>query len=389
MGAERDVDVERARELARGLAPATDFELVPVPESAGRVLAADVAAARDLPAADVSAMDGWAVRSGDTPGALRAVGESAAGEPWQRELRPGEAVAISTGGVLPPGADAVARREVAGVDGDRVTVADGLEPWRDVRRRGELIRDGGLLLEAGHRVAPHEVGAIGAVGLARVPCLRRPTAGVLATGAELVPLGDPAGPAQVYDSSRHGVAAQLAAAGADVVTVATVGDDLGETVAAIGGMLDAGVDVVVTCGGISVGPHDHVRAALEELCVEEVMRGVRATPIRPTWLGRRGRQAVLGLSGNPASAAVAVHLLGRPLVGAPEDWWRRGPISVAVAGHPDRVELVRCSERRGALVPARHQGSHAVTSLTGSDALAIVPAGGVAAGEVVAYSRMA
>lgn len=389
MGAEHDVTVERARELARGLAPATDVELVAVAESAGRVLAAEVAAARDLPAADVSAMDGWAVRARDTPGALRAVGESAAGAPWPLTLGPGEAVAISTGGVLPPGADAVARREVTEVDGDRVTVAGGLRPWRDVRRQGELIRHGAPLLGGGHRVAPHEVGAIGAVGLARVPCLRRPTAAVLATGAELVPLGDPAGPAQVYDASRHGVAAQLAAGGADVVTVATVGDDLAETVAALGAMLDAGVDVVVTCGGISVGPHDHVRAALRELCVEEVVRGVRATPIRPTWLGRRGRQVVLGLSGNPASAAVAVHLLGRPLIGAPEDWWRRGPISIAVAGHPARVELVRCSERRGALVPARHQGAHAVTSLTGTDALAMVPPGGVAAGEVVAYSRMA
>ncbi|MGE0027788.1 MAG: molybdopterin molybdotransferase MoeA [Thermoleophilia bacterium] len=389
MGAEHDVTVERARDLARELAPATDVELVAVPESAGRVLAAGVAAARDLPAADVSAMDGWAVRAQDTPGELRAVGESAAGAPWPLVLRAGEAVAISTGGVLPPGADAVARREVTAVDGDRVTVTAGLEPWRDVRRQGELIRDGAPLLDGGHRVAPHEVGAIGAVGLARVPCLRRPTAAVLATGAELVPLGDPAGPAQVYDSSRHGVAAQLAAGGAEVVTVTTVGDDLAATVAALGAMLDAGVDVVVTCGGISVGPHDHVRAALAELCVEEVMRGVRATPIRPTWLGRRGRQAVLGLSGNPASAAVALHLVGRPLIGAPEDWWRRGPISVAVAGHPERAELVRCSERRGALVPARHQGAHAVTSLTGTDALALVPPGGVAAGEVVPYSRMA
>ena len=104
---------------------------------------------------------------------------------------------------------------------------------------------------------------------------------VLATGAELVPLGDPAGPAQVHDSSRHGVAAQLAAAGAEVIAVATVGDDLDETVAALGAMLDAGVDVVVTCGGISGGPHDHVRAALEQLCVEEVMRGVQRHPHPP------------------------------------------------------------------------------------------------------------
>jgi molybdopterin molybdotransferase len=389
MGAEQDVTVERALELARSLAPARDIELVHVPEAAGRVLASDVAAARDLPAADVSAMDGWAVRADDTPGTLHAVGESAAGAPWEAELRPGEAVAISTGGVLPPGADAVARREVTALEGHRVTVTADLAPWRDVRRQGELIHADATLLPAGHRVAPHEVGAIGAVGLARVPCLRRARAAVLATGAELVPLGDPAGPAQVHDSSRHGVAAQLAASGAEVVAVATVGDDHDETVAAIGAMLDADVDLVVTCGGISVGSHDHVRAALEELCVEEVVRGVRATPIRPTWLGRRGPQAVLGLSGNPASAAVAVHLLGRPLIGAPEDWWRRGPISVAVAGHPERVQLVRCSERRGALVPAQHQGAHAITSLTGTDALAMVPPGGVAAGEAVAYSRMA
>lgn len=389
MAGERDVDVDRARELARGLAPATDLELVPVPESAGRVLAADVASARDLPAADASAMDGWAVRAADTPGTLLAVGESAAGAPWGRRLGPGEAVAISTGGVLPAGADAVARSEVTSVDGDRVAVGAGLEPWRDVRRLGELIRDGAVLLRAGHRVAPHEVGAIGAVGLARVPCLRRPAVAVLAAGAELVPLGEPAGPAEVHDASRHGVAAQLTAAGAEVVAVATVGDDHDETVAALGAMLDAGSDVVVTCGGIAAGPHDHVRAALAELCVEEVMRGVRATPVRPAWLGRRGRQAVLGLPGNPASAAVAAHLLGRPLVGAPEDWWRRGPIAVAVPGDPERTTLVRCSERRGGLVPAAHQGAHAITSLAGSDALALVPPGGVGAGDVVAYSRMA
>ena len=353
------------------------------------MLAADVAAARDLPAADVSAMDGWAVRAEDTPGELHAVGESSAGAPWEPELRPGEAVAISTGGVLPPGADAVARREVTDVEGDRVRVAADVEPWHDVRRQGELIRDGALLLEAGTRwrrtrwarSAPWAWPGCRACADPPPPCSRQ--------GRSWCRWATRPARRRCTTRAATGSAAQLAAGGAEVVAVATVGDDLEETVAALGAMLDAGVDVVATCGGISVGPHDHVRAALEELCVEEVMRGVQATPIRPTWLGLRGRQAVLGLSGNPASAAVAVHLLGRPLIGAPEDWWRRGPISVAVAGHPERVELVRCSERRGALVPARHQGAHAVTSLTGTDALAMVPPGGVAAGEVVAYSRMA
>lgn len=388
MAAEHDVSVERAREIARALAPRTGAEDVPVPDAAGRVLAADVRAVRDLPAAEVSAMDGWAVRAADTPGVLRAVGESAAGVPRSAGLAPGEAVAISTGATLPPGADAVARREVTDVDGASVTVNAAVAPWRDVRRRGELIRAGDVLLAAGHRVAPHEVGAIGAAGHAAVPCARRTRVAVLATGAELVPLGAAAGPAEVHDSSRHGVAAQLVAAGAEIAAAETVGDDLAATAAALARMLDGGVDLVVTCGGISGGAHDHVRPALAGLGVEEVMRGVRATPIRPTWLGRRGGQVVLGLSGNPASAAIALHLLGRPLVGAPEGWWHRAPLAAAVGGHPGRAELVRCAERPEGLVPMEHQGAHAITSLTGATALALVPRGGAAAGESVAFSRM-
>ena len=245
-----------------------------------------------------------------------------------------------------------------------------------------------MLLAAGHRVAPHEVGALGAAGHAAVACARRARVAVLATGAELVPLGAAAGPAEVHDSSRHGVAAQLVAAGARIVAADTVGDELDATVAALARMLDGGADLVVTCGGVSGGPHDHVRPALARLGVAEVMRGVRATPIRPTWLGRRGDLVVLGLSGNPASAAVALHLLGRPLVGGPDDWWRHAPLAAAVAGHPDRAELVRCAERPEGLVPMAHQGAHAITSLTGATALALVPPGGAEAGAPVAFSRM-
>ena len=334
MAGEQDVSVERAREIARELAPPTGAEDVPVPEAAGRVLAADARAVRDLPAAEVSAMDGWAVRAADTPGVLRAVGESAAGVPRSAGLGAGEAVAISTGATLPPGADAVARREVTTVEGTSVAVDRAVAPWRDVRRRGELIRAGEVLLAAGHRVASHEVGALGAAGHATVPCARRTRVAVLATGAELVPLGAAAGPAEVHDSSRHGVAAQLVAAGAQIVMAETVGDDLDATAAALARMLDAGVDLVVTAAASPAGRTTTCAPALARLGVDEAMRGVRATPIRPTWLGRRGDQAVLGLSGNPASAAVALHLLGRPLVGAPDDWWRRGAADRGRRGIP-------------------------------------------------------
>lgn len=356
--------------------------------AAGRTLAEDVVAARDLPAADVSAMDGWAVRAADTPGTLLAAGESAAGAPRGAALRPGEAMAISTGALLPPGADAVARREIVAADGDAVAVGAVVAPGRDVRRAGEVIRAGGVLLPAGHRVRAHEVGAIGAVGLAVVRCARRPRVGVLATGSELVPLGAPAGPAEVHDSSRLGVAAQLAAAGAEVVAEATVGDGLDVTVDALAAMLDAGADVLVTCGGISAGDHDLVRPALTRLGFEEVVRGVRATPIRPTVIARRGARTALGLPGNPASAAIAAHVLGRPLLGVPDGPWARAPLAEAVAGHPERPLLLRCALAPEGLVPRPHQGSHAVTSLAGADAIAVVPAGGARAGEAVAWTPL-
>lgn len=386
--------MEEALELARALAPAMSAEPVPVPEAAGRVLAEDVRAARDLPAHASSAMDGWAVRAADTPGALTVAGESAAGLPSGVVLDAGHAIVVSTGASLPEGADAVARREIVRVDGAAIAIDQAVPAGRDVRRRGETIRAGALLLGRGHRVAPHEVGALGAMGRAEVLCARRPRVAILATGAELVALGAPVSAAEVHDSSRHGLAAQAAEAGALVVASVTVGDDLEATVAALAGLLhapgDVRPDVVITNGGISAGDHDLVRPALERLAVEEVARGVRAKPVHPTYLGRRGDQIVLGLPGNPASAAVAFHLLGRPLLGRPDGWWRRAPLTAAIETRPGRAELLRCVEGPGGLTPRPDQGPHAVTSLAGATALAWVGEDeDGAAGSVVRFSLLA
>jgi molybdopterin molybdotransferase len=394
MSVRHGIGVQEALDLAHGLAPALPGEPVAVPEAAGRVLAEDVRAGRDLPAQAGSAMDGWAVRAADTPGPLRTTGESAAGSPAGVALGSGCAIAISTGASLPEGADAVARREIARLDGTTVVVTEAVAPGRDVRRRGETIREGELLLGRGHRVAPHEVGALGATGRAEVLCARRPRVAILATGAELVALGATAGPAEVHDSSRHGLAAQAVAAGALVVASVTVGDDLEDTVAALAGLLDGSgdlrPDIVITNGGISAGDHDLVRPALQRLGVEEVARGVRARPVHPTYLGRRGDQVVLGLPGNPASAAVAFHLLGRPLLGARNDWWHRAPLTAAADTRPGRAELVRCVEGPEGLTPRPDQGPHAVTSLAGATALAWVGEDeDGAAGSLVRFSRLA
>ena len=393
MSGRHGIGVQEALDLAHGLAPAMPAEPVPVPEAAGRVLAEDVRAGRDLPAQTGSAMDGWALRAADTPGVLTVAGESAAGQPPGVALGAGCAMAVSTGATLPEGADAVARREIVRVEGTTIAVTEAVAAGRDVRRRGETIRAGELLLGRGHRVAPHEVGALGAMGRARVLCARRPRVAILATGAELVALGAAASPFEVHDSSRHGLAAQAVAAGALVVASVTVGDDLEETVAALARLLDAPgdsrPDVVITNGGISTGDHDLVRPALERLGVEEVARGVRAKPVHPTYLGRRGDQVVLGLPGNPASAAIAFHLLGRPLLGARNDWWRRAPLTAAVETRPGRAELLRCVEGPEGLTPKPDQGPHAVTSLAGATALAWVgEAEDGGAGSVVHFSRL-
>ena len=388
------ISVADALAVARALAPATPAETVAVPEAAGRTLAEDVCAGRDLPAATSSAMDGWAVRAADTPGALIATGESAAGHPSTASLGVGQAAAISTGAILPEGADAVARREITVVAGGTVRVTEAVAPGRDVRRRGETIQAGGLLLGAGHRVAPHEVGSLGAMGRATVLCYRRPRVAIVATGAELIPLGATARPSDVHDSSRHGLAAQATAAGAVVVQSLTVDDELDATIATLRALLDADddhrPDIIVTAGGISVGPHDLVRPALAHLGVEELVRGVQAAPVRPTYLGRRGDQVVLGLSGNPASAAIGFHLLGRPLLRVEDDWWRRALLTADVATRPGRAELLRCVEGAEGLSPVADQGAHAMTSLAGATALAWLGEDeGGRAGTVVPFSRMA
>jgi molybdopterin molybdotransferase len=388
----RDVTLEHALDLARRHAVRTEAEDVPVASAAGRRLAAAVTARADLPSADVSAMDGFAVRAADAPGTLRVSGESAAGSPPAAAIGPGEAARISTGAALPQGADAVVPVERAGEEDGGVLVP-AVAAGEHVRRRGEVIERGAVLLEAGAWVAPHEVVALGSAGHASVRCRRRPRVALLATGAELIPLGAASRAGGVWDSSRVGLAAQAAAAGARPVAALTVGDDAGETQLALEALLDEGdepPELVITAGGVGGGRHDHVRAALARIGVEEVLRGVRADPCRPVWLGRRGDQVVLGLPGNPVSAAVGFHLLGRELLGRREDWRRRAPLARDVPSWADRADLPRCRIRDGALEPMPQQGSHAITSLCGADAIAWVPAraGGLRAGDETAYSPL-
>ena len=395
-GVLRDVTFDEALAAVRGLALRLPAEPVRLEELVGRALAEDVRARGDHPAFTNSAMDGYALRAADAAGgtALRLVGESRAGAPFGGTVGAGEAIRISTGAELPEGADAILRVEDAAEEGESVRPAAAPAPGTFVRHRGEDVHVGQVLLRAGEVVGPHEVAVVAGAGHARVACARRPRVAVLGSGDEVVPAGGELGPGQVYDANRPGVAAQAEAAGGRVVARAVVPDDRDATIATIAGLLDGddgdAPDLLVTTGGVSVGRHDHLRPAFEACGVRELLYGVEIRPGHPLWLGRRGEQLVLGLPGNPVSAAVCFHAFGRPLLGRTDSWERRMPMAERYVKGTPRTELVRCAEADGALRPLPRQGSHAITSLAGASHLAVVEAARreVAAGELVRTTRL-
>lgn len=365
-------------------------EWVPLDQVHGRRLATDVVARRDLPPAPSSAMDGWAVRGGEAGAALRVTDESAAGHGPSRPIRPGEACRISTGALLPEGADAVVRREDGREIGGRLVIDSAVVPGDHVRPRGDDLAAGERLLAAGTVVAAHELAVLAAAGYAGALCAARPVAAVLTTGDELVPPGAEVPHGHRTESNLAGLAAQARAAGATVGARTHAGDDRGSTAAALSTLLDGQPDVLVTVGGVSVGDHDHVAGALARLGARWAFRGVAMRPGHPVGVAVCRSTVILALPGNPAAAAVAFHLLGRPLLGAGEDWARRAVLAAPCRRHPRATTFVRCSEGAGGLRPLARQGSAQLGSLAGARALAwIAPGDGdVDAGTAVPVSTL-
>jgi molybdopterin molybdotransferase len=351
-----------------------------VPEALGLMLAEDVVAAGDVPAFANSAMDGFAVRAGPSNRRLRVVGESRAGTPFTGEVHDGEAVRISTGAALPAGADAVLQIELIEVDGDEIVLGDAVAAGRNVRDAGSDQRAGTRVLAAGTRLGPAELGVAIGAGRINVHVTPRPRVAILTTGDELMEPGTPLQPGQIHDSNGPTLAALASRAGAEVVGRGHAVDDPEATRAVIAQALDE-ADVVILAGGVSVGPHDHVKGALTELGVRELLWRVALRPGKPTWLGERDGKLVLGLPGNPVSAYVTFLLFARPALAAlagadPSVPRTSAPLAVALPRHPDRDEMVRVyRDADGRVAPTGPQDSHVLSSLLGADALALVPRG--------------
>ncbi len=382
-------------------APRMAAEEVAIGDARGRVLAEPVdAGAEAVPGFDNSAMDGYAVRAADTaraaeesPVSLRIAGESRAGHPAEAALAAGEAIAISTGAMVPDGADAVVRVEDTRAANGSVEIlaapADGL----NIRRAGEDVRPGERLLEPGVTLSAAELGVLVSVGRESAICACRPRVSVRATGDELVGPGDALFPGAVRNSNTYTLPALATEAGAEIVDVAQARDTPGATREAIAAALAS--DVVIVSGGVSVGEHDHVRPALAELGVEQVFWGVSLRPGKPTYFGVGAEGTlVFGVPGNPVSAMVTFLLFARPairrMLGAP-DARRRASARLAepYPKKPGRAHAIRVRLELGdagwLATPTKDQGSHVLTSMLGADALAYLPAdrGDFDAGESV------
>jgi molybdopterin molybdotransferase len=392
------LSIAEAQRLVLEHARPLPAETVALEDAARRVLAEPARAEIDLPPFPSSAMDGYAVRGADTPGRLRVEARIAAGKPAVGALEPGQAMGIATGGVVPAGADAVIPTEYVVEYGNAIEIRSAVESGENVRPRGGDIRAGEVVVEPGSVLTPARLGALAAAGIPQVQCARRPRATVLPTGTELRRPGEVLGAGEIYEANGLILAAQLEAAGAVVELMPAVGDDEGAHRGALEHAL--GADVVVTSGGVSVGPHDLVRRVEAELGVEEVFWRVSVKPGKPIAFGVRERTLVFGLPGNPVSALVGFVLFVEPAIralqGVPEPLPRfdRGRLAGARRRNPERDELLRARLRRSeggpVLEPLSGQESHMIARSAGADALVFVPRGEgeLADGASVEYLRL-
>ncbi|MET0615837.1 MAG: gephyrin-like molybdotransferase Glp [Thermoleophilaceae bacterium] len=396
------ITIEEARRRVLATVTRLGDEPVALDAALGRVLAEEVSSTLPVPPFDSSAMDGFAVVAG--PAAeLSVVGEARAGHPYSGRVEPGSAVRISTGAVLPEGADAVVPVErTAAVKGagsgdgvdfdpvmrgkgrhDRVSVP-GTESGENVRRAGEDIPLNAVVLHAGALIGPAELGVAASVGKAELRCGTKPRVAVLVTGDELTEPGAALAPGGIYSSNAYALAAQVERAGGVVVARARVPDQPEGTRAALERALDQ-ADVVVVSGGVSVGPHDHVKPALRDLGVEERFWGVRLRPGKPTWFGARGSTLAFGLPGNPVSAMITFQLFARPALAALQGAAPDARRVAAVLESPIprntereqaiRVRLLQSANGLTAAPTKGAQGSHVLTSMVGADGLALIAAG--------------
>lgn len=383
--------LEASAHMLAGVVP-LGVETVSLAHARGRILAEAVSSPVFLPPRDNASMDGFAVLAMDIAGAnseaparLRIIETIAAGSPPQRAVASGQASRIMTGAYVPDGADTVVRVEDTRADGDDMLVVDSRDARRNIRLRGEDVRAGQAVAEAGTMIGAPLIGVLASVGCAEPRVYRRPRVAILATGDELVPverIDDVIAGSRIVSSNSYALAAAIEEAGGEPVLLGISADDPLQLAAHL--RRAEGCDVILTSGGVSVGDFDYTRRVVTELGGELSLWRVRMRPGAPLGFGRLFGAPWLGLPGNPVSALVTFELFGRPLIRAMSGHARphRCTMAVEIA---DRIQInaplthfLRVTlEHSGGVAPvARLTGSQSsgmLTSMSAAHALLIVP----------------
>lgn len=370
---------EEAEQILQDVPVKPTTEEVSLEECRGRVLAEDIISPLDLPPFDKSAMDGYALRSSDRAEKYRIVEVIAAGSRPRRALQPGECAKIMTGGMLPPGADWVIKKEVTREeDGWLIIVGEDKGP--NVCYRGEDIRRGEVVLKKGTLLRPQEVAVIASVGVSRVKVYQRLEVGLLATGSEIIPPGRPLQEGQIYDSNTFSLAAQVAETGARLKRIMRGRDEPALLRRQLESLLNE-CDLVLISGGVSVGDYDYVPTILQELGVQIHFHKLAIKPGKPTLFGTREETAVFGVPGNPVSTFVIFELLIKPflfrLMGHPyQPLLLQGELEVELKRTKSQREAwLPVEYREGWVRPLPYHGSAHIHAFTRANGLVAFPRG--------------
>ncbi|MED5313758.1 MAG: gephyrin-like molybdotransferase Glp [Pseudomonadota bacterium] len=381
--------VDEARErIIDGLAPMMS-ESLPLSDTMGRVLASDVSARLSLPPAAVSAMDGYAVRSGDCPTigtTLQRIGESAAGRPWDGSVEAGTAVRIFTGAVVPQGADTIILQEDVSAesedDGARITISEVPKHGQFIRPAGLDVSKGDLILHAGTVMSARLIALAVSAGHSKISVWRRPHVGILSTGDELVRPGEIPGAGQIISSNATYLAAFVEACGGIPVDLGIARDRPGEMLACVRAA-PAPLDLVITTGGASVGTHDHIVSDLNSAGTELGFWKIAMRPGKPLIHGRIDDIPLLGLPGNPVSSAVCANIFLRPAVarlsGADhQPQMIEARLGIDLAENDRRQDYLRSvlaydGNGRPVVTPAKKQDSSMISVYAGANALVVRP----------------
>lgn len=380
---------EEALELLLSHAePVPDTERLPLTHALGRVLAEPVRSLIDVPGWDYSAMDGYAVRAADVPGpgVLLPVSQRIPAGSSPQALAAGTAARIFTGAPIPSGCDTVVIQEVCEGNAEQVTINAEVTADRNIRRRGEDIRQGAEVISVGTRLAAQHLGLAASVGIAELTVYRRLKVAVFTSGDELVTPGQPLAPGKIYNSNRYTATGLLQALGCEVIDLGIVEDDLELTVAAMQRASEQ-ADLVLATGGVSVGEEDHVKPAVERLGSLDMWQ-IAIRPGKPVAFGRIGAAHFLGSPGNPVSLFVTFLLFARPFILRRQGMRDVEPLAVQAQAafewpRPDkrrefhRARLWRDAEGSAQVSVHPSRSSGVLSSVTWANGLVVIPEGQV------------